>query len=182
MSNIALKVVIEDNRTSFKQSYGEASTVGDLLGTIIARSGKPKVQLYSGFPPVEIPVSCRDAPLKSVGVVSGTVLTVRDPPMIVRRVVESDNSCMFRAIAYAMTKDRTQNTALYRQAVGDAIRQNPDVYSEALLGRPTAEYAAWIAQDASWGGEIECKSGIFIVHVKHIFINAQVICNHLFLL
>ena len=157
MSKITLKISIEDTRHSYKESFESSATTGALLDSIQARSGKVSVLLFSGFPPVQIAFSSREQTLSSVGVASGSVITVRERPVIVRRVVDADNSCLFHALSYAMTKDRNRNTTCYREAVSEAIARDPERYNEALLGRPSEEYSNWIKQSTSWGGEIERK-------------------------
>ena len=42
------------------------------------------------------------------------------------------------------------------------IASDPDTYSEAVLGKPNAEYCAWIVNPFNWGGEIEL--GILAAH------------------
>jgi ubiquitin thioesterase OTU1 len=42
-----------------------------------------------------------------------------------------------------------------RQAVAQEVLADPETYSCAFLGRPTQEYAAWIQDSSSWGGQIE---------------------------
>lgn len=47
------------------------------------------------------------------------------------------------------------NGPMMRGLIRDAILADPETYSEVFLGRPVAEYCAWILDDKSWGGEIE---------------------------
>jgi ubiquitin thioesterase OTU1 len=122
------------------------------------------VLLFSGFPPAAIAYSSPEDLLSTLGVSSGSVVIVRDKPIIVRRVVEADNSCLFHALSYAVGKDRSQHNAAYRAAVAKAILADSDRYSEAMLGRPPVEYANWITRESSWGGEIEL--GILSVHLR----------------
>ena len=71
-----------------------------------------------------------------------------------RRIVASDNTCLFRAAAYIMSQDRTGGDAL-RAVVAAAVLADPEQYCEAVLGRPPSEYADWIQRGDSWGGAIE---------------------------
>ncbi len=73
---------------------------------------------------------------------------------VVRRVVEADNSCLFHSIGYAFQQAPSMSSAL-RSAVTQAVLTDPITYSDAFLGRPTAEYASWIQEPTSWGGQIE---------------------------
>eukprot|EP00045_Choanoeca_perplexa_P001609 m.20883 g.20883 ORF g.20883 m.20883 type:complete len:330 (-) comp11063_c0_seq1:97-1086(-) len=83
-----------------------------------------------------------------------------------RRVVPADNSCLFRAIAYLLhpevvvlgcSADKVPDalaTSL-RTTVANTVAADPDTYSEAMLGKPPADYAKWIQRSESWGGGIE---------------------------
>lgn len=35
------------------------------------------------------------------------------------------------------------------------MRNRPDVYTEAVLGKPPKEYSEWILDPTHWGGELE---------------------------
>ncbi|PIA18960.1 OTU-domain-containing protein [Coemansia reversa NRRL 1564] len=73
---------------------------------------------------------------------------------LVRRVVPSDNSCLFTSIAnsYGQKGITAQNL---RQLVCDVIRKNPDEYSEIVLEMSIKDYCKWISKDSTWGGGIE---------------------------
>ncbi|RDW39632.1 hypothetical protein B0I73DRAFT_82753 [Yarrowia lipolytica] len=75
---------------------------------------------------------------------------------LVLRVMEDDNSCMFRAVGYSMMKDADTMFEL-RMMVKDKIASDPETYSDAILGRPRAEYMSWITRQDSWGGAIELQ-------------------------
>ncbi|CEP07039.1 hypothetical protein [Parasitella parasitica] len=53
------------------------------------------------------------------------------------RVMDDDNSCLFRSIVIA-----------------DGIKRDPDMYSDVTLGQSRDEYMAWIQKPTSWGGAI----------------------------
>jgi len=63
--------------------------------------------------------------------------------VMIRRVVDADNSCLFNAIGYCMEKDRKLGTKL-RRIIADCVRNRPDVYTEATLGKTPEEYSDWI--------------------------------------
>ena len=63
--------------------------------------------------------------------------------VMTRRVVDADNSCLFNAIGYCMEKDRKLGTKL-RKIIADCVRNRPDVYTEATLGKTPTEYSDWI--------------------------------------
>lgn len=73
---------------------------------------------------------------------------------IVLRVMENDNSCLFRAVGYLiMGKIDTANEL--RSLVAQTIQNDPTTYSDAVLGRSRDEYCKWINKANSWGGAIE---------------------------
>ncbi|RPB21440.1 OTU-domain-containing protein [Terfezia boudieri ATCC MYA-4762] len=73
---------------------------------------------------------------------------------VVLRVMEDDNSCLFRALSYVLTNGLTSPTEL-RQIVTTWIQNDPETYSAAVLGQPVDEYCQWISMESSWGGGIE---------------------------
>jgi ubiquitin thioesterase OTU1 len=42
-----------------------------------------------------------------------------------------------------------------RELVAATVKSQPEMYSEALLGKPNKDYCKWIQLDDSWGGAIE---------------------------
>lgn len=42
-----------------------------------------------------------------------------------------------------------------RKVIADAVRRDPETYSEAFLGKSNAEYQRWILDSQKWGGAIE---------------------------
>lgn len=42
-----------------------------------------------------------------------------------------------------------------RQIIAMEVASDHETYNEGVLGRPNAEYCAWIQQPSSWGGAIE---------------------------
>ncbi|PWA86876.1 ubiquitin thioesterase OTU1 [Artemisia annua] len=73
---------------------------------------------------------------------------------IVRRVIPSDNSCLFSAVGYVMDHDKNKAAEL-RQVIAATVASDPTKYSEAFLGKPNEEYCAWILNPEKWGGAIE---------------------------
>ncbi|XP_078447362.1 OTU-like cysteine protease family protein [Wolffia australiana] len=72
----------------------------------------------------------------------------------VRRVIPSDNSCLFNAVGYVMEHDRQKASEL-RQVIAAAVSSNPEKYNEAFLGKTNGEYCEWICNPEKWGGAIE---------------------------
>ncbi|CAN0261687.1 unnamed protein product [Ectocarpus sp. 12 AP-2014] len=74
--------------------------------------------------------------------------------IMVRRIIDADNSCLFNAVGYALRRKRKVGTEL-RQMITEAVRGSPEVYNEGILGKQPEEYCRWISDPKSWGGEIE---------------------------
>ncbi|KAK1615098.1 hypothetical protein QYE76_020615 [Lolium multiflorum] len=74
--------------------------------------------------------------------------------VVVRRVIPSDNSCLFNAIGYVMEHNRNKAYEL-RQVIAAAVASDPEKYNEVFLGKPNEAYCAWILDSEKWGGAIE---------------------------
>ena len=44
-----------------------------------------------------------------------------------------------------------------REIIANAVSNNKEEYSEAILGKPNADYCDWILKPDSWGGAIELR-------------------------
>lgn len=97
--------------------------------------------------------SAAPAPAPAVPSVSLNGMSTANRVMV-RRVVDADNSCLFNAIGYCMEKDRKLGSKL-RKIIADTVKNRPDIYTEATLGEAPAKYAQWILDPTKWGGEIE---------------------------
>lgn len=76
--------------------------------------------------------------------------------ILLKRVVPSDNSCLFTSIGFVLTgKVDPENSQYMRQIIAATVNGNKQEYNEGILGRPNDEYCAWILQPESWGGAIE---------------------------
>ncbi|GFZ07422.1 OTU-like cysteine protease family protein [Actinidia rufa] len=86
---------------------------------------------------------------------------------ILRRVIPSDNSCLFNAVGYVMDHDKNKAPelrqvrldirvffALITLVIAATVASDPTQYSEAFLGKPNEEYCAWILNPEKWGGTI----------------------------
>uniref|UniRef100_A0A0D6R2I4 Ubiquitin thioesterase OTU n=1 Tax=Araucaria cunninghamii TaxID=56994 RepID=A0A0D6R2I4_ARACU len=74
--------------------------------------------------------------------------------VVLRRVIPSDNSCLFNAVGYVMDMDKNKASEL-RQVIAATVESDPDKYNEAFLGKKNEEYCTWILNPQSWGGAIE---------------------------
>ena len=72
----------------------------------------------------------------------------------VRVVNDSDNSCLFNAVAYVMRRSLREAPAL-RKVIADVVSGDEFTYNEGFLGKPNAEYCAWIQDPKHWGGAVE---------------------------
>ncbi|KAI9656717.1 MAG: ubiquitin-specific protease otu1 [Trizodia sp. TS-e1964] len=86
-----------------------------------------------------------------------------DPPEIpmpshgatlVLRVMQDDNSCLFRAFGSAFLGSLDSMTEL-RSLVAQVIQAEPDTYTEVVLDQKPDDYCRWIQTEDAWGGGIE---------------------------
>eukprot|EP00252_Welwitschia_mirabilis_P022697 TRINITY_DN6223_c0_g1_i1.p1 TRINITY_DN6223_c0_g1~~TRINITY_DN6223_c0_g1_i1.p1 ORF type:complete len:211 (-),score=32.68 TRINITY_DN6223_c0_g1_i1:42-674(-) len=77
-----------------------------------------------------------------------------DGGVVVRRVIPSDNSCLFNAVGYVMEHDKDKSSEL-RQVIAATVASYPEHYNEAFLGKSNEEYCQWILNPDKWGGAIE---------------------------
>ncbi|PQP92630.1 ubiquitin thioesterase OTU1 [Prunus yedoensis var. nudiflora] len=87
--------------------------------------------------------------------------------IVVRRVIPSDNSCLFNAVRYAMDHDKKKAPEL-RQVIAATVASDPTKYSEAFLGKPNEEYCAWILDSKKWGGNSLCSHWSIRLTVQEI--------------
>jgi ubiquitin thioesterase OTU1 len=73
---------------------------------------------------------------------------------VVRRIIDSDNSCLFNAVGYCLERSRTVASKL-RVVVANSVASDPFTYNEGMLGKDHAEYQLWIKGADKWGGPIE---------------------------
>ncbi|KAF8503268.1 OTU-domain-containing protein [Russula emetica] len=77
-----------------------------------------------------------------------------DGGYLIHRIVPDDNSCMFASIALVFEQDM-RKAPMIRQVVAEAIRRDPETWSDVILGHPRDEYIRTILSPNSWGGAIE---------------------------
>uniref|UniRef100_T1JAT8 Ubiquitin thioesterase OTU n=1 Tax=Strigamia maritima TaxID=126957 RepID=T1JAT8_STRMM len=170
------------------------SSVNDLLADIASASGiaQRRVRLLTRFPPMPrpTPINIPDnrKTLASVGIRSGDLLHIEEsdesaeellsavPGILMKHVVPADNSCLFNAVAYALSGSSAQilNATYMRQIVASTVSSNPSTYISAMLDdRTNNEYSSWILLETSWGGAVELS--IFARHfeVEIVVVNAQ---------
>ena len=83
----------------------------------------------------------------------------------IRRIIPSDNSCLFNAIAYVLegkrggnreTTTATSIAAKLRNKVATKVLDS-NKWSEAVLGMQPGKYVNYIQDKNRWGGGIECS-------------------------
>ncbi|KAK8842783.1 aminotransferase [Tritrichomonas musculus] len=85
--------------------------------------------------------------------------------------IPSDNSCLFNSIAYLCTGSSNRGIELRNYCI-EQIKQNPTVYTAAMLGCEPAEYCRWISRPDHWGGYIEMNilSKLYNVEICVLYI------------
>lgn len=73
---------------------------------------------------------------------------------VVRRAIESDNSCLFNAVAYNLERTRSAARRL-RQVVKNQVQADPLTFNDGMLGKENHAYQEWIMNMDNWGGPIE---------------------------
>eukprot|EP00667_Euglena_gracilis_P015137 EG_transcript_15730 len=95
------------------------------------------------------------APLTAVPDVLDATL-FREGGAVVKRAIQADNSCLFNTVQYVCEGNHARDGAAHlRRLVAEVVAGRPEEYCDAVLGKPNAEYCAWILKPESWGGAIE---------------------------
>lgn len=91
---------------------------------------------------------------------------------LVRRVVASDNSCLFTSLSHCL--GATHSAQRLRELVCQGILEDPDTYNEAVLEQEIEDYCQWIRDPSSWGGGIEMSiiSKMFHTEICLVHINS----------
>eukprot|EP01027_Heterolobosea_sp_BB2_P016749 GEZU01023801.1.p2 GENE.GEZU01023801.1~~GEZU01023801.1.p2 ORF type:complete len:234 (-),score=59.14 GEZU01023801.1:1008-1709(-) len=155
------------------------------------------ISVLGGYPPKEI-VGDDSATLASLSIRNGDQLILKEkgsgpatgivrgvstdgvyvPPSntkgyFVRRVVPSDNSCLFHACAYVLeNKSRSKGPQL-RKLVAETVAANPDRFTSSFLGMPNPVYCSWIQDPDTWGGAIELSILSFLYSVEIVAFDTQ---------
>lgn len=161
-----------------------SSTIGDLKNEIESKTSLATGSyiIKSGFPPKKLDESAPN--IASAGLRDGEQLVIERtgsapdsvstpftstsrPPAndripffgmghVVVREMPDDNSCLFHSIGYIFERPNLDGVVRrLRSVVAQRIAADPITFNDAILGRPVAEYIAWIQRPDSWGGAIE---------------------------
>lgn len=189
MAGFALKVKTKTGQQILSNLTPD-STVKELRTALSNVSNIPENRLLvlSGYPPKSIDVSRDSLVLKDSGIKSGDTLILEEKPaaaepveqpvlepsnakgILMKQVVPADNSCLFSSIHFVLNgkvEDSAEIAPSMRHIIAETVSKDQTTYSEAILGKPNAEYCEWIKDSNSWGGAIELAvlSGYFGIEI-----------------
>ncbi|KAI5119741.1 hypothetical protein M0805_008671 [Coniferiporia weirii] len=136
-----------------KAGSGAVSSSSSPLPATTAARAPVKPPAVPAQVPARPAAPAQPARLESSGSEAPEYVTT-DAGMLVHRVVPDDNACLFNSVALVFEQDITKAQAI-RKIVADAIRNDPENWSEAMLGHPREKYIETILKPTSWGGAIE---------------------------
>ncbi|KAG7472104.1 hypothetical protein MATL_G00105050 [Megalops atlanticus] len=172
------------NGTHLMQGLTHQSCVQELKNKVEELTGIPcDVQkIMVGYPPSSLDLSSGGS-LKDYPIKSGDTLIVEEErskpeshakeavtkdraptgprlesaPVLARRVVPADNSCLFTSVFYVVEGGVYDPACApeMRGLIAQIVASDPASYSEAVLGKSNEDYCAWIRRDDTWGGAIE---------------------------
>lgn len=80
----------------------------------------------------------------------------QDRGFLMRKVVPSDNSCLFTSVNFALTGNLDLSCGReMRKLIAKVVSSDKETYNDAFLEKSNKEYAKWIMHDDTWGGAIE---------------------------
>jgi len=74
---------------------------------------------------------------------------------MIKRVIPSDNSCLFNSIAYALENRAMDKAGEMRELIAGIVLSDPINWNDAILGTKNEKYVEKIMQPGTWGGSIE---------------------------
>ncbi|XP_005529392.1 ubiquitin thioesterase OTU1 [Parus major] len=159
------------------------SRLRDMQAALAALTGvpAPAQRLLHGFPPRSLDLSDGERRLGELGIHSGDTLIVEEDtskpepdspvvakkamshpvreavPVLARRVVPADNSCLFTSVSYVVEGGVYDPGCApeMRNLIAQIVASDPESYCEAVLGKTNREYCDWIRREETWGGAIE---------------------------
>ena len=177
MADITLQV--RSAKGAKRITISASASLTQLRSTVQEATGvKPEWQvLKAGYPPKPIQPLSPEETLEALGIRHGETIIVEEdktrpvaslpiPPepirpsnpsqsSLIRRVIASDNSCLFNAVGYALEGRRRDAASELRDIIAGFILSDPVTYNEGLLGKVPEVYCQWIRLPASWGGAPE---------------------------
>ena len=147
------KTIEGDDGTSLASvgvTNGESITVAEVASAVGAPPSAPQT---SAMDEDEALARAIAASLEDSGNAPASVAR-RPRTEAVRVVIDSDNSCLFNAVGYVMRRSLREAPGL-RKVIADVVSGDAFTYNEGFLGKPNAEYCAWIEDPKHWGGAVE---------------------------
>ena len=96
------------------------------------------------------------------------------PPVVEVSEVPADNSCLFSSVGYLVSSGSNRSGASsQRRACAEYVSSHADRFNDVMLGRPHAEYCAFIRNGSSWGGGIELSAFADIHRVEFVAIDVK---------
>ncbi|KAL5489750.1 OTU1 [Sanghuangporus weigelae] len=114
----------------------------------------PSTPLSTGAPPRSAGLRESYLAMPTTPSAGGTDYVSTESGVLVHRVVPDDNSCLFSCIALVFEQDISKAQSI-RKIVAEAIRQDAETWTEAMLGLPREKYIQNILKPSTWGGAIE---------------------------
>lgn len=196
------------------------STVEDMKLSLakLTAVNPESMKFLGGYPPKPLATENGDEKLSDLNIHSGDTLIMeikKDIPenvpkgaegnaiqdarmnqsaIMMRRVVPSNNSCLFTSIQLILSNGMgNMEAGDLRSIIANVVKNNPAKYNEGFLEKPNHEYCAWITDPNHWGGAIELSIlseyfGIEIVAINilsliaHCFGEANNYRNRIFLI
>ncbi|KKY15027.1 putative zinc finger protein [Phaeomoniella chlamydospora] len=141
----------------------KAAQLGNQVGASSSQSGF-SFGGYGSAPPSQstgtgsgaaAPLSLQRKSIANVADDPPEVIMPENGGTLVLRIMPDDNSCLFRAIAQAVTPHMDTMNEL-RSIVAQNIQAHPDKYSKVVLDdKEPDDYCRWIQTEDAWGGQIE---------------------------
>lgn len=98
-------------------------------------------------------------------------------PVLARRVVPADNSCLFTSVYYVVEGGVYDPACApeMRSLIAQIVSGDPTAYSEAVLGKTNEEYCLWIKRNDTWGGAIELSILSKFYHCEICVVDTQTV-------
>lgn len=98
-------------------------------------------------------------------------------PVLARRVVPADNSCLFTSVYYVVEGGVYDPACApdMRSLIAQIVSGDPAAYSEAVLGKSNGEYCSWIKRSDTWGGAIELSILSKFYHCEICVVDTQTV-------
>ena len=144
----------ESESTKAPPSAPSGGAQGFSFGDFGSAPSKPASSKPSA-PPSNSPLSLQRKDHADVAEDPPEIIMPEQGGTLVLRIMPDDNSCLFRAIAQAVTPSMDTMNEL-RSIVAQAIQAHPDKYSRVVLdNKEPDDYCRWIQTNDAWGGQIE---------------------------